>query len=80
MTNEAVLVSGVQQGDSIVHIHVSIPFQFLFPLRLLQKTEQSSLCYPIGPCWSSILNIAVCVCQFQAPNLSLPFGNYKFVR
>ena len=37
-----VLVSGVQQSDSVIHIHVSILFQILFPFRLLQSIEQSS--------------------------------------
>ena len=63
------LVSGVQQSDSVIHLHVSILFQILFPLRLLKDIEQSSLCYTVGPCWLSILNIAVCMC------LSLPFEN-----
>ena len=31
------LVSGVQQSDSVIHI--SIPFQILFPYRLLQNIE-----------------------------------------
>ena len=65
MINNVVLVSGVQQSDSV--IHVSILFQILFPFRLLQNTEQISLCYTVGPCWSSILNIAVCACQSQTP-------------
>ena len=38
------LVLGVEQSDSIIHIHVSILFQILFPFRLLQNTEQSPLC------------------------------------
>ena len=29
----------------VIHIHVSILFQILFPFRFLQNTEQSSLCY-----------------------------------
>ena len=32
-----------------MHIHLSILFQILFPFRLLQSTEQSSLCYTVGP-------------------------------
>ena len=32
-----------------------ILFQILFPYRLLQNTEYSSLCYTVGPCWLSIL-------------------------
>ena len=59
------LVSGVQQSDSVIHIHVSILLQILFPFRLLQIIEQSSLCYTVRPCWLSILNIAVCICQSQ---------------
>ena len=70
MINNAVLVSAlVQQSDSV--IHVSILFQILFPVRLLQNIEQSSLCYTVDPCWLSVLNIAVCTCQSQTANLAL---------
>ena len=55
LINNVVLVSGVQQSDSVIHIHVSILFQILLPIRLLQNIEQSSLCYAVGPCWLSIL-------------------------
>ena len=68
-SNNVVLVSGVQENDLVIHIHVSILFQVLFPFRLLQSIEQSSLCYTVGPCWLSILNIAVCTCRSQTPNL-----------
>ena len=61
------LVTGVQQSNSVIHIHVSILFQILFPIRLLQNIEQSSLCYTACPCWISILNIVVCTCQSQTP-------------
>ena len=37
MINNVVLISGVQQSDSVIHIHVSILFQILFPFRLLQN-------------------------------------------
>ena len=43
LINNIVLVSGIQQSDSV--IHVSILFQILFPFRLLQNIEQSSLCF-----------------------------------
>ena len=46
--NNVVLVSDVQQSDSVIHIQVSIFFQILFPFRLLQSTEQSSLCSTVG--------------------------------
>ena len=39
------LVSGVQQSDSVIHIHMSILFQIPFPYRLVQNIEQRSLCY-----------------------------------
>ena len=29
---------------------IYIPFQILFPYRLLQDIEYSSLCYTVGPC------------------------------
>ena len=66
------LVSDVKQTDSVIHMHVSILFQINFPFRLLQNIKQHSLCYTVGPCWLSILNIAVCISQSQTPNLCLP--------
>jgi len=63
LINSAVLVSGVQQRDSVMHVHVPALFQILSHVdRLLQSTEQSSLCYAVGPCWLSIdiLNRVVC--------------------
>ena len=45
-----VLVSGVQQSASVIHIHIFILFQILFPYRSLQSIEWSSLCYTVGPC------------------------------
>ena len=70
MINNVVLVSGVKQSDSAIHIHVSILFQILFPFRLSENIEQSFLCYTVGPCWLSILNIAVCTCQSRTPKLT----------
>ena len=72
MFNNVVLVSGEQQSDSVIYIYVSILFQILFPFRLLQNIEQLSLCYTVDPCWLPVLNITVCTCQSQTPNLSLP--------
>ena len=34
-----VLVSAVQQSDSVIHIHIFILFQILFPYRLLRNIE-----------------------------------------
>ena len=86
LTNNVVVVSGVQQSDSVIHIYVymSILFQVLFPYRLLQNIEYSSLGYTVGPCWLSIKYIVMCVCYSQTPNLpslptAFPFGNHKLV-
>ena len=56
-----VLVSGVQQHDSVIHIHIFILFQILFSQRLSQNVELSSLYYTVGPCWLSISYIEVVV-------------------
>ena len=56
------LVSGVQQGDSVIYIYILL--QILFHYRLLQNTEYSSLCCTVGPCWLSILYIVVCQYRF----------------
>ena len=60
------------------HIHVSFCFPIFSPFRLLQSINQISLCYTICPCWLSILNTALCTCQSQMSNLSLPPGNHKY--
>ena len=67
MINNVVSVSGGQQSDSDIHVPVFILFQVLFPFRVLQNIEQSSLCRTVGPCWLSILNIAVCTYHPQFP-------------
>ena len=74
LTNNAVLISGVQKSNSVVHIHVAVIFQILFPYRLLQSTEQSSLCYTVGSCWLSIVNIDVYTCQSRTLRLLLPLN------
>ena len=56
--------------SDLARIHISILFWIIFPHRLLQNIEQSSLNYTVGPCWSSVLYIVVCIWQFQAPSLS----------
>ena len=57
LVNNVALLLGVQQRDSVIHIHVSL-FQILSPFRLLQTIEQGSLCYTVGPCWLSISKAA----------------------
>ena len=61
------LISAVQQSDFVIHIHVSILFQILLTFRLLHDIDQSSLNYAVGPCWLSILNIAVGAYHSQTP-------------
>jgi len=34
-----VLILGVQHSDSVIHIHILIIFQIIFPYRLLQNIE-----------------------------------------
>ena len=34
LINNVVIVSGVQQRESVIHIHVATPFQVLFPFGL----------------------------------------------
>ena len=85
LVNNVVLASGIQESDLVIHTHVSILFQILFPFRLLQNIEQSSLWHTVSPCWFSVLTVAVCTCQSETPNLfhlspkSFPIGNHKFV-
>ena len=47
---KAVLVSSVQQSESVIHIHVSTLFKIIFLYRPLQSIDQSSLCYTAGSC------------------------------
>ena len=52
------LVSGVQQSESVIYIymHIYILFQILFR-RLLQDIQHSSQCYTVNPCCLSTLYI-----------------------
>ena len=43
LINNAALVLEVQQGDSVIHTHISALLQILFPYGSLQSTKQSSL-------------------------------------
>ena len=53
-----VTVSGEQQRDSAIHIHVSILPQTPLQFGLPHNIEQSSMCYTVGFCWLSLLNRA----------------------
>ena len=65
--NTVVIVSGRQQEESVIHMHVPILSQTPLPFRLPHNIEQSSMCYTVGPCWLYIFNIAVCTCPPQTP-------------
>ena len=48
--NNVVTVSGIQKSDSATNIQVSILFQIIYLFKSYHnKTEQSSLCYTVGP-------------------------------
>ena len=72
LSYNVVLVSDVQQVDSVIHICLLILFQILFSHGLSQSIEQSSLCYTVGPCWLSVLCAAACLCPSQPPDSSFP--------
>jgi len=65
--DSVVIVSGEQQRDSGMHIHVPILLQTPLPSRLPHDVDQGPLCYIVGPCWLSILTITVYTCQSQTP-------------
>ena len=46
----------------VVHTHIATVFQILFPFRLLQNIEESSLCCTVSPCCLFVLYVAVRVC------------------
>ena len=84
------VVSGEQWRDSATHTHISILPQTPLPSRLPHNIKQRSLCYTAGPCWLSILDIAVCTCPLEwgvlYPKLSwrsvllnLPWGCFNFL-
>ena len=43
-------------GQVRVYIYITV-FQILFPYRLLQNIEYSSLCYTVGPCFSILYSV-----------------------
>ena len=51
-------------------------FKFFSDLGYYKILSRVPCAYTLGPCWSSILDIAVCMCPSQTPSLSLPF-NYE---
>ena len=70
--NNIMIVSSAQQRDPAIHTHVCNLPQIPLPSRLPHDIEPSSLCYTVGPCWLSILNVVVHIGRSQTPTLSLP--------
>ena len=68
------LVSDVQQSGSVIRIHVSILFQILFRVRLLQDIEQTSLRSTVGPCWLEVnTSHSLCVRCSEVSSLTLSY-------
>ena len=44
MVYNDMLISGVRQSESVIHTHISLLFQIVFPYKLVQKIEYTSLC------------------------------------
>ena len=74
--SHVVIVSDEQRRDSGIHMHVAILPQTPLPHNI----EQSPLSCT-GPCWLSILSVAVCTCPSQTLVSSriLPCSNHKFI-
>ena len=62
LANNVVIVSHEQWRDSAIRIHVPFLPQGLLPSQMPHNMEQSSMCCTAGPCWLSILKIAVYTC------------------
>ena len=66
-----------------IHIYIYILFQILFPYRLLQDIEYSSLLYTVNPCCLSFIygnvHLLITCSQFIPSSHPFPFGNHRFV-
>ena len=62
-----------QVHSKVIQLYIHI-LQILSPYRLLQDTEQSPLRYTVGPCWLSLLNIAVSHTNFNLHTQEWPYG------
>ena len=85
LINNDVPISPIQQSDSVVHayIYVYIFKNSVFHYGLSQEIGYRFLCYTVGFCCLSILNITVYIHWPQTPSpsipSSLPIGNHKSV-
>ena len=63
------LISSVQQSDSVIQVYICIFFHILFHYVSPQDIEYRSLCYTVGPCCISILFI---IAASVNPKLPIP--------
>ena len=77
LTYNAMLISTVQQNDSVIYIYIYVYIyiythtHILFHSGLSQDIKYSSLCYTEGPCCLSVLHIMVFWTFLQMPLLSV---------
>ena len=57
MVDNVVLVVGVQQRDSLVHIYVSLLLKIFSRLGYYRVLNRVLPCYTVGPCWLSVVYI-----------------------
>ena len=71
-----------QVYSKVIQLYIYF-FPILFPYRLLQDIEYSSLCYTVNSCCLSNLYIWRCISVNPIllfyPSFPFPFGNHKFV-
>ena len=78
------LVSGIQQSDSVIYIcviytYICILFQILFHYDLSQNIEYISLCYTVGPCpyiFQILIIFPFYYCQYFLAFYSLSFHSH----
>ena len=68
-------------SDPVIHTHISILSQNVFPRRSSQGAGWSSLCYTSGPCWPVTPYTSVRKPPVPPPDARpVPFGNHKFFK
>jgi len=69
--NNVVLISAVQQRDSIIHIYIYILFHILFHYGLSQDLEYRSLCYTVGTCLSILyITVVILALTYKSSNFN----------
>ena len=72
------LVSAIQQSDSVLPVHISVFLRFFSHIHYFRILNRFP-CYTVGPCWLSILYIVVYMLfppfQFLSPTNSFTNDN-----